>query len=231
MAASPGGDTFPDMEPRAFVQGLVDEMEGLFSRLEGGAILEAESDGRVEVPTLLKLALRSELEAAELAGSWMPQTEDVDGKMLFALQCGDEMRHYRLIADRLRELGHDVDDFDAAAEGYSPLYHYLRGLRTTLERAAAGPFTCEAIARVRNQQFIAFCRSVGDEDTARLYEDVIQPEEVHHHEEGRRYLERHATTPEAQEAVAAAVRTTLAIADELKVLAERSTGLETLPVS
>lgn len=219
------------MEPREFVQGLVDEMEELFSRLAGDAILEAESDGRVEVPTLLKLALRSELEAAELAGSWMPQTEDIDGKMLFALQCGDEMRHYRLIADRLRELGHDVADFDAAAEGYSPLYHYLRGLRTTLERAAAGPFTCEAIAQVRNRQFIAFCRSVGDEETARLYEDQIQPEEIHHHEEGRRYLERHAATPEAQEAVAAAVRTTLAIADELKVLAERSTGLETLPVS
>lgn len=219
------------MDPREFVQGLADEMEALFSRLGEDAILEAESEGNVEVPTLLKLALRSELEAAELAGSWMPQTHEVDGKMLFALQCGDEMRHYRLIADRLAELGHDVEAFDPAAEGYSPLYHYLRGLRTTIERAAAGPFTCEAIAQVRNRQFIAFCRSVGDEETARLYEDVIQPEEVHHHEEGRRYLELHATTPEAQEAVAAAVRTTLAIADELKDLAGKSTGLETLPVS
>jgi hypothetical protein len=219
------------MDPREFVQGLVDEMEALFSRLAEDAILAAESDGNVEVPTLLKLALRSELEAAELAGSWMPQTHEVEAKMLFALQCGDEMRHYRLIADRLSELGHDVEAFDPAAEGYSPLYHYLRGLRSTIERAAAGPFTCEAIARVRNRQFIAFCRSVGDEATALLYEDVIQPEEVHHHEEGRRYLERHATTPAAQEAVAAAVRTTLAIADELKDLAGKATGLETLPVS
>jgi hypothetical protein len=73
---------------------------------------------------------------------------------------------------------------------------------------------------------------VGDDETADLYEDVIQPEEVHHHEEGRRFLERHATTPEAQEAVAAAVRTTLAIADELKTLAEKSSGLDTpIPVS
>lgn len=219
------------MEPREFVQGLVDEMEELFSRLGEDEILEAESDGEVEVPTLLKLALRSEMEAAELAGSWMPQTHEVDGKMLFALQCGDEMKHYQMISDRLRELGHDPDAFDPAAGGYSPLYHYLRGLRTTLERAAAGPFTCEAIARVRNRQFIDFCRSAGDQETARLYEEVIQPEEVHHHEEGRRFLERHATTPEAQEAVAAAVRTTLAIADELKTLAEKSSGLDTLPVS
>jgi bacterioferritin (cytochrome b1) len=155
----------------------------------------------------------------------------MDGKMLFALQCGDEMRHFQLIADRLRELGDDPDAFDPAAEGYSPLYHYLKGLRTTLERAAAGPFTCEAIARERNRQFIAFCRAAGDEETARLYEDVIQPEEVHHHEEGRRFLERHATTPEAQRAVAEAVRTTLAVADELKTLAEKATGVDTLPVS
>jgi bacterioferritin (cytochrome b1) len=219
------------MDARDFVQGLVDEMDELFSRLGEEEILEAESEGRKDVATLLKLALRSEMEAAELAGSWMPQTHEMDGKMLFALQCGDEMRHFQLIADRLRELGDDPDAFDPAAEGYSPLYHYLKGLRTTLERAAAGPFTCEAIARERNRQFIAFCRAAGDEETARLYEDVIQPEEVHHHEEGRRFLERHATTPEAQRAVAEAVRTTLAVADELKTLAEKATGVDTLPVS
>jgi bacterioferritin (cytochrome b1) len=219
------------MDARDFVQGLVDEMEELFSRLGEEEILEAESEGRKDVATLLKLALRSEMEAAELAGSWMPQTHEMDGKMLFALQCGDEMRHFQLIADRLRELGDDPDAFDPAAEGYSPLYHYLKGLRTTIERAAAGPFTCEAIARERNRQFIAFCRAAGDEETARLYEDVIQPEEVHHHEEGRRFLERHATTPEAQRAVAEAVRTTLAVADELKTLAEKATGVDTLPVS
>ena len=221
------------MDSKEFVQGLVDELEALFSQLGDEEILEAESGGQKDVATLLRLALQSELEAAELAGSWMPQTQEVDGKMLFALQCGDEMRHYQLILDRLRELGQleEGEEVETSGEGYSPLYHYLKGLRTTIERAAAGPFTCEAIARARNRQFIAFCRSAGDEETARLYDEVIQPEEVHHHEEGRRFLERHATTPEAQEAVAAAVRSTLAIADELKSLAEKSTGVDTLPVS
>jgi len=218
------------MDAKEFVQGLADELEALFARLDEEEILEAESGGQKDVVTLLKLALRSELEAAELAGAWMPQTDEVEGKMLFALQCGDEMRHYALIRDRLLELGHD-EQIDPATEEYSPLYHYLKGLRTTIERAAAGPFTCEAIARARNAQFIAFCRRAGDEETARLYEEVIQPEEIHHHEEGRRYLERHATTPEAQEAAAAAVHATLAIADELETLAEKSTGVDTLPVS
>jgi rubrerythrin len=221
------------MDSREFVRGLVEELEALFSQLGEEEILEAESGGQKDVATLLRLALQSELEAAELAGSWMPQTDEVDGKMLFALQCGDEMRHYQLIRDRLRALGQlgPDEEVEPSSEGYSPLYHYLKGLRTTIERAAAGPFTCEAIARARNWQFIAFCRAAGDEETARLYEEVIQPEEVHHHEEGRRYLERYATTPEAQEAVTAAVHSTLAIADELKSLAVKSTGVDTLPVS
>lgn len=219
------------MDSRAFVQGLVDEMETLFSRLGERGILDAETDGQADVVPLLRLALRSELEAAELAGSWMPSTPELDGKRVFALQCGDEMRHFELISARLAELGHDPGGWNPSAEGYSPLYHYLRGLRSTIERVAAGPFTCEAIARVRNAQFIAFCRAVGDHETARLYEEQIQPEESHHHEEGRVFLERHATTPEVQRKVAEAVRTTLAIADELRTLAERSSGLENIPLS
>jgi hypothetical protein len=221
------------MEPEEFVASLVAEMEEIFDRLGEGEILDNESEGQRDVVTLLKLALQSEMEAAELAGAWMPSTDELSAKMIFAQQCGDEMKHYRLILARLQELGETIEERapGPAAGGYSPLYHYLKGLRTTIERVAAGPFTCEAIARVRNRQFIDFCRAVGDDKTAQLYEATIQPEEVHHHEEGRRFLEIHATTPELQEAAAAAVRTTLAIADELRDLAGKSDGLETLPVS
>ena len=74
-------------------------------------------------------------------------------------------------------------------------------------------------------------QSVGDEGTARLYREVIQPEEVHHHHLGRRILEKYATTPELQELVAQATRNTLAIADELRTLAEKTTGVMALPVS
>ncbi len=218
-------------ESKKFIAALVEEMHGLFARLGEHETLEAESGGRIEVVTLLKLALASELEASELAGFWMPSTPEIDAKHVFAAQCGDEMRHYHLISQRLAELGDDLSGFDPLAEGHSPLYQYMRGLRTTVERIAAGPFASEAIAEVRNTQFIAFCESVGDLETARLYREVIQPEEVHHHHIGREFLERHANTPELQELVAAATRNTLAIADELRTLAERTTGLHSLPVS
>ena len=219
------------MDGKEFVAGLMQEMEGLFARLGETETLEAESEGQVDVVTLLRLALKSELEASELAGLWMPTTPEVDAKMCLALQCGDEMKHYGMISQRLAELGEDLAEFDPLSDGHSPLYQYQRGLRTTVERIAAGPFTSEAIATVRNAQFVNFCRSVGDEGTARLYDEVIQPEEQHHHELGRRVLEKYASTPELQELAAAAVRNTLAIADELRNLAAKTTGVHNIPVS
>ncbi len=219
------------MNSKEFVAGLMEEMHQIFARLGDTETLEAESEGQVDVVTLLRLALKSELEASELAGFWMPTTPEVDAKMCLALQCGDEMKHYGMISQRLSELGEDLSEFDPLSDGHSPLYQYLRGLRTTVERIAAGPFTSEAIATVRNAQFVRFCRSVGDEGTARLYDDVIQPEEQHHHELGRQVLEKYVTTPELQELAAEAVRNTLAIADELRTLAAKTTGVHNIPVS
>lgn len=219
------------MDGKEFVAGLMEEMNTLFARLGETDTLESESEGQVDVVTLLRLALKSELEASELAGLWMPTTPEVDAKMCLALQCGDEMKHYGMISQRLAELGEDLAEFDPLSDGHSPLYQYQRGLRTTVERIAAGPFTSEAIATVRNAQFVNFCRSVGDEGTARLYNDVIQPEEQHHHELGRQVLEKYASTPELQELAAAAVRNTLAIADELRNLAAKTTGVHNIPVS
>ncbi len=219
------------MEAREFVAGLVEEMRALFARLGERQTLEAESGGRLEVATLLKLALQSELEAAELAGFWMPTTPEIEAKMVFARQCGDEMKHYHLIAKRLGELGVDLAGHDPLAQGHSALYHHAKGLKRTVERIAAGPFAREAIAEVRNAQFIAFCEGAGDEETARLYREVIQPDESLHHRLGREFLERHAVGEELQAAVRAATHDTLAIADELSTLVERSTGMGPLPVS
>lgn len=219
------------MNGEEFVRRLDEEMQALFDQLGERQTLEAESGGRLEVPALLRLALASELEAAELAGSWLPSTPEVDVKALLAQQCHDEMRHYQLIAGRLAELGDDVTEFDPVADGYSPLYRYLQGLDTTVERVAAGPYAGEAVAEVRNAQFIAFCHSVGDAETAKLYEEIVHPEEIHHHRRGREILEKYATTPEIQAKVTTAVRSSLAIADELQSLTEKMTGLHTIPVS
>jgi len=219
------------MDAKTFVAQLVDEMQTLFQQLGETEALESESSGKLEIPTLLKLALTGELEASELAGYWMTTTPEMDAKSVLAQQCGDEMRHYQLISRRLEELGVDLADFDPLADGYSPLQQYLQGLNTTVERIAGGPFAREAIAEVRNAQFVRFCRAAGDDATADMYDKIIQPEEVGHHRAGRTILEKYAVTEAQQEAAAAAVRNTLAIADELRTLKARTTGDRPIPLS
>jgi len=227
---TPEAGTTPK-DAKAFVEELMGEIHQLFDQLGIHETLEAESDGPLAIAPLLKLALVSELEAAEIAAHWLPDTPEIEAKTILAEQCSDELRHYNLIMDRLKELGEDMTDFDPLSEGYSPLFHYLRALRSTEERIAAGPFACEAVAEVRNAQFIDFCRSVDDEKTAELYENIIHPEEIHHHRRGREYLEKVATTPEIQERIRNATRSSLAIADELQILTERTTGLHNIPLS
>ena len=71
----------------------------------------------------------------------------------------------------------------------------------------------------------------SDEETARLYEEIIQPEEIHHHRLAAELLERYCDTPERQEAARAAMHNALAIADELRTLKQKTTGLSNIPVS
>jgi hypothetical protein len=114
-------------------------------------------------------------------------------------------------------------------EAPSPMFRFLAGLGTTVERVAAGQFTREALAQVHNQVFIDFCEASGDPDTARLYRDVIQPDEGHHHEMGRRLLLRLATTDEAQALARAASAKTLSIAGEIQEMARLKKGIARAP--
>jgi len=217
------------MTAQEFVQALDRENQALLRRLEPEATLKPEVEGTLTVLNLLKVALKNEVEATEIAARWLVKTDDVDVKLAFARQAGDEAKHYRLIADRLRELGFDAGGFDPLAKGYGPLFQYLDSLETTVERVAAGQFTREAIAVVKNRQFIEFCERAGDDATAALYRQTIEPDERFHHELGRRLLLRFATSPESQEAARRAAARTLSLAEELQTAALRTAGIHHAP--
>ena len=212
-----------------FVARLETDNERLLSRLAPDDTLRPEVEGDLTVVNLLKVALKNEIEATEIAARWLVTTQDVGVKLAFARQVGDEAKHYRMIADRLRGLGVDTAGFDPLAKGYGPLFNYLMTLTTVVSRVAAGQFTREAIAVVKNRQFIEFCEHAGDRETAALYRDVIEPDERYHHELGRSLLLRLATTPETQAAAAAAARRTLELADELQRAALTTAGMHHAP--
>jgi bacterioferritin (cytochrome b1) len=216
------------METDRFLEELDRAVHSALADL-GEAAAAAEPAAEVGVADLLATALKKELEASEEAALWMTREEDVEVKLAFARQCGDEAKHYRLIEARLREIGVDPSALRPAAGGSSPMFQFLAGLSTTVERIAAGQFTREALALEHNRVFIAYCEAKGDPDTARLYREVIQPDEEHHHEMGRKLLRRLAATGEAQaEARAAAVKT-LAIAGEIQEMMRLKKGIARAP--
>jgi hypothetical protein len=217
------------MRADEFVEELAARNGELLHRLAPEATLKPEVEGDLTVVNLLKVALKNEIEATETAARWLVTTGEIDVKLALARQVGDEAKHYRLIAERLGELGFDARGFDPLAKGYGPLFQYLDTLTTTVERVAAGQFTREAIAIVKNRQFIEFCEAAGDAGTARLYRETIEPDERHHHDLGRRLLLRYAATPEAQEAARRAAARTLEVAEELQAAALKSAGIHHAP--
>ena len=145
---------------------------------------------------------------------WMASELDLELKLAFARLCGDEARHYQILRERAEALGMGAARLDPLSRGHSPLFRYLKGLETPAERIAAGAFAREAIGVAQNRAFSAQCEAQGDLETARLYREVIGPEEAAHHDLGRRLLVRFAVTPEDQERARRAVARTVQLAEQ-----------------
>jgi uncharacterized ferritin-like protein (DUF455 family) len=173
---------------------------------------ELGSADRPEVIRRLKVALKNELEAAELAAYWIPSTPEVDVKLALARQAGDEARHYHLIEKHLEGMGVDLAGFSPTGEGYGPMYSLLRGFESTVERVAGAHFTREALALKKNEQFMEFCERAGERETAELYRKHIQPDEGWHVDIGHRFLARYAVSAQEQEKARRAVEAVLDLA-------------------
>ena len=167
---------------------------------------------RSEIVRRLKMALKNELEASEIAAVWIPTTPEVEVKLALARQAGDEAKHYRLIEEHLGKMGADLSGFNPAEGGYGPMFQLLAGFNTTIERIGAAQFTRESLALKKNEQFMEFCDAAGDHATAKLYREQIQPDEQWHVHLGRTVLEKYATTADLQSQVRKAVEAVLDLA-------------------
>lgn len=210
--------------------GFVDQLEG-FKSERLAPILGAGRTSLADVAPgdakqLLQIALANEINVSELAAMWMPTTPELDVKLAFARQAGDEAGHFQLVADRLAALGFDVEGF---APADSPLFQYLRGLTTTVERVAAGLFTLESIAYGVNENFMALCERRGDLETVRIYREYIQPDEQSHQRLGQRLLAKYATTPALEQAARDTVGRLLEIAGATRAKAAERLGTACFP--
>ena len=217
------------MNSTEFVKELSDLQEQMLAGLDNMELIRSESENNLDMANLLKIALKNEIEATELAAFWISSTPEIDVKLGFARQAGDEAKHYRYIEKRLTDMGVDLTNFDPLATGYSKMFEYLKGLDDTISRLACGQFMREGIAVKRNEQFIKLCEARGDQQTAQLYIEIIQPDELFHHQLGRSMLQKYANDPAKQQMAREAVLKTLTIAEELRGIAEKKLGIAQIP--
>src|SRR5438093_4852315 len=121
------GQQTSDVSGEEFAAALAEENRIALDRL-GQLSATGEAPSELTIDRLLRIALKNELEASELAAVWMTTTTELDVKLAFARQAGDEAKHYRLICERLKALGVDADRIDPREGGYSQLFEYLRQL-------------------------------------------------------------------------------------------------------
>src|SRR6185369_7197437 len=92
--------------------------------------------------------------AAEVFGSWLRTTPELDVKMALGAAIAEEMSHARLLSERL---GQQVDD----PYGYRPvpgqiaMFNAFEALPTTVERIAAFSLAGEGVAEFMIEQALA----------------------------------------------------------------------------
>lgn len=215
------------MDGKAFVEQLKSEHDRLLAKLNAApaAPAPASTDALAD---LLKMALKNEMEAAEIAAEWISTTPELDAKLALARHAGDEARHYQLLQEKTSALGVALDRFDPLTPP-SPVLNYLRTLTTTVERIAAALVAREAMGGRRNAQFVQFLESIGQKAIAQLYRDVINPDEERHHQAGCGLLARLAVTQAAQELARRAATRLLEIGDQARTTAMERTGAPAVP--
>lgn len=208
------------MTPQEFVDDVSATLEMLLALRESGINGVGEAVGRSDMPVLMRMGLRSQIEAAEVASSWVASTLDLEVKLGLARLAGDEAQHYELLLARFQEVGGDARSFPRGPlEGRSKLARYFETLEAPVERVAALPFAREAIAIRSNLLFMASCEAIGDVATAALYRMHIQPDHERHFAWGRQMLERLTYSERDQSAVRRVVLTTLELATDLRGIA------------
>ena len=215
------------MNGAEFVAKLRTENESILAKIDEPPLSWGVPKSEV-VAVLIKMALKNEMEATEIAAAWVSTTPELNAKLALARHAGDEARHYQLIEEKARAKGVALEGF-RPLDPPSPVLNYLRTLTTTPERIAAALVAREAMGGRRNVQFLAFLDRAGLGELAALYRDVINPDEERHHLSGCAVLAELATTPETQQAARRAALGLLETGDQVRANALQNTGAPVIP--
>ena len=94
---------------------------------------------------VMQSRLFNELRAADLFGTWLKTTPELDVKATMAESAHEEMNHAQLLSKRIRDLGSDPFDYKPLPAQIA-MFNAMEGLNETCERVAGLSLAGETVA-------------------------------------------------------------------------------------
>ena len=191
------------MKSDEFVQELLGPIQEFCRSLDGQppaySYIPLRSDEeRIRV---MQSRLFNELRAADLYGTWLKTTPELDVKATMAESAHEEMTHAQLLSRRIRELGHEPFDYKPLPAQIA-MFNAMEGLNDTCERLAGLSLAGETVAYYLIQMCL---KSPAVPDWIKQPYRRITEDEAEHGSIPQKFLTQYATTPERQDRVRRAV--------------------------
>jgi 1,2-phenylacetyl-CoA epoxidase catalytic subunit len=156
---------------------------------------------------VMKSRLHNEVRAAELFGTWLKTTPELEVKAIMAESAHEEMEHAQLLSKRISDLGFEPFEYQALP-AQTAMFNAIEGLTDTCQRMAGFSLAGEAVATYLTRKCLQ-AATVPDW-IKQPYQRIAQDEEGHG-SIPQEILLRYATTEERQEGArrAVAMRLTL----------------------
>jgi len=150
---------------------------------------------------VMQSRLFNELRAADLFGSWLRTTPELDVKATMAESAHEEMVHAQLLSKRIRDLGAEPFNYQPLP-AQTAMFNAMEGLNETCERIAALSLAGETVANY----LIQMCLKSADvpEWIKQPYRRITEDEEGHG-SAPQEFLKRYATSDQRQDRVRRAV--------------------------
>ena len=149
------------MDTDGFLESVESENQTALSRLGSSKALYAATAGEMNADTVVAAAADAEYAARETFQEWAEDESNARAREVFAETAEEEAGHYDAV---LAELG----DHDPDPDAVPAIHDHLRGLETTIDRAAGLVGRTLASARSKDQ-FTGYFVGQADPQTASLF--------------------------------------------------------------
>jgi 1,2-phenylacetyl-CoA epoxidase catalytic subunit len=150
---------------------------------------------------VMKSRLYNEVRAAELFGTWLKTTPELEVKAIIAESSHEEMEHAQLLSKRIANFGFEPFDY-LALPAQTAMFNAIEGLTDTCQRMAGFSLAGEAVATYLTRKSLQ--ASTVPDWIKQPYRKITQDEEGHG-SIPQEILQRYATTEVRQERARRAV--------------------------